>query len=408
MTTTQKPTRGPGVILSLEQALALPSCTERFVQEGWRVIRIESTPRPGARTPGDPNRYAGEDGGDPDRFSYFVPPNLGKEAIALNLKDPRGQALLRQLIVELAVDVFAVNLLPKQYGPLGIDHETLSAAKPDLIWVGLSAQGPEFPTAPGYDPALQAMLGYMDLTGEPDGAPMVCGVPIIDLKASDDAYGRIYKALWHRERFGEGTRIDVSMARASASWLMTKMSLAALGHDPASVTRTGNVHPVFCPVDVFPTADGFLNLAIGNDLQWESFTKLEPFTALARPEYETNAGRRERRDVLIAEIAAITPRFTTDGLSQMCMGARLVHAAILDIHGVMEHPAVAPHLLRTTRPDGEVIPIAPCCNDTPFLAARGGELPYPPRYGEHTDAVLAEIGVGDGEIAAMREDGVIA
>jgi len=398
----------PGVILSLEQALALPSCTERFVQEGWRVIRIEATPRPGQKTPGDPNRYAGEECGDGDRFSYFVPPNLGKEAIALNLKDPRGQELLRKLIVELGVDVFAVNMLPKQYVPLGIDYDTLAAAKPDLIWVGLSAMGPAFPKAPGYDPALQAMLGYMDLTGEPDGAPMVCGVPIIDLKASDDAYGRIYKALWHRERFGEGTRIDVSMARASASWLMTKMSLAALGHDPATVTRTGNVHPVFTPVDVFPTADGYLNLAIGNDLQWESFCKLEPFAALARPEYDTNAGRRERRDALIAEIAAITPRFTTAELSELCMGARLVHAPILDVHQVMEHPAVAPHMLRTTGPDGGSVPIAPCSHDTPHLQQTSGALPYPPHYGEHTDAVLGEIGMGEGEIAAMRGEGVIA
>ncbi len=405
---TTPATDRPGTILSLEQALALPSCTERFVQEGWRVIRIESTPRPGARTPGDPNRYAGEDTGDPDRFSYFVPPNLGKEAIALNLKDERGQALLRRLLVELDVDVFAVNLLPKQYGPLGIDHDTLSAAKPDLIWVGLSAMGPAFPTAPGYDPALQAMLGYMDLTGDPDGPPMVCGVPIIDLKASDDAYGRIYKALWHRERTGEGTRIDVSMARASASWLMTKMSLAALGHDPASVTRTGNVHPVFTPVDVFPTADGYLELAIGNDLQWEGFCKLEPFAALARPEYETNAGRRARRDALIAEIAAITPRFTTAELSELCVGARLVHAPILTVHEVMEHPAVAPHLLSTTGPDGAAIPIAPCSHDTPHLRSCGGQLPYPPHYGEHTDAVLAEAGVGEGELAGYREDGVIA
>jgi itaconate CoA-transferase len=398
----------PGVILALEQALALPYCTQRFVQEGWRVIRIESTPRPGGGNPGDPNRYAGVDYGEPDRRSYFVPPNLGKEAIALNLKDPRGQELLRTLIAELQVDVFAVNMLPKQYVPLGIDFDTLSGVKPDLIWVGLSAHGPEFPVVPGYDPALQAEVGYQELTGEPDRAPMVCGVPVIDLKAGDEAYARIYKALWQRERTGAGERIDVSMLRASASWLVTKMSLEALGHDPASVTRTGNLHPIFTPVDVFPTSDGYISLAVGNDLQWKAMASLAPFTGLDRPEFETNSGRRERREALCAEIAQITRGIDTAALMKLFASARLIHARILEIPEVMGHPAIAPHLLRTTRPDGEVVPIAPNSHDTAHMAAQGGELPYPPRYGEQTDAVLGEAGVGAADIAALRADGVVA
>ena len=396
----------PGVILALEQALALPYCTQRFVQEGWRVIRIESTPRPGARNPGDPNRYAGV--GEGDRRSYFVPPNLGKEAITLNLKEEGGRGLLKRLLVELEVDVFAVNLLPKQYEPLGIDYETLSAARPGLIWVGLSAQGPDFPVAPGYDPAIQANVGYMHLTGDPDGPPMVCGVPVIDLKAGDEAYARIYKALWQRERTGEGARIDVSMMRSSAQWLLTKTSLAALGHDPNTVTRTGNVHPIFTPVDVFPTADGFINLAVGNDLQWESLTRLEPFTHLARDEFTTNADRRERREALGAEIAEVTRQHTTDALAEMFLSARLIHARILDIPGVMAHPAVAPHLLRTRTPDGTPVPIAPNSHDTGFLADHGPELPFPATYGEDTDAVLAEAGLSGEEIGSLREEGVVA
>ncbi len=395
----------PGVILALEQALALPYCTQRFVQEGWRVIRIESTPRPGGGNPGDPNRYAGV--GEGDRRSYFVPPNLGKEAITLNLKEEGGRGLLKRLLVELEVDVFAVNLLPKQYEPLGIDYETLSAARPGLIWVGLSAQGPDFPVAPGYDPAIQANVGYMHLTGDPDGPPMVCGVPVIDLKAGDEAYARIYKALWQRERTGEGARIDVSMMRSSAQWLLTKTSLAALGHDPNTVTRTGNVHPIFTPVDVFPTADGYINLAIGNDLQWESLTRLQPFAHLARDEYRTNAARRERREQLGAEIGEVTRGHTADALSEMFVSARLVHALILDIPQVMEHPTVAPHLLRTRTPDGTEVPIAPNSHDTPYLADNGPELPFPPTYGEHTDAVLEEAGLSAGDIGSLREAGIV-
>jgi itaconate CoA-transferase len=144
-------------ILSMEQALSLPSATLRFAQLGWRVIRIEATG--GAGLPGDPNRYIGARVADDDRRSYFIAPNVGKEAIALNLKEPRGHELLSRLIRELEVDVFCCNTVPSRYQSLGIDPGTLRAARPSLIWAGISAMGPQFPNAPGYDPVLQAMAG---------------------------------------------------------------------------------------------------------------------------------------------------------------------------------------------------------------------------------------------------------
>ena len=137
-------------ILSMEQALSLPYATLRFAQLGWRVIRIESTPS-GEGLPGDPNRYIGGRVADDDRRSYFIAPNVGKEAIALNLKDPQGQEVLKQLIVALDADVFCCNTVPKRYRQLGIDYESLAAVKPDLIWAGISAMGPEYPDAPGYN-----------------------------------------------------------------------------------------------------------------------------------------------------------------------------------------------------------------------------------------------------------------
>ena len=125
-------------VLSMEQALSLPYATLRFAQLGWRVIRIESTPS-GDGLPGDPNRYIGGKVADDDHRSYFIAPNVGKEAVAINLKDPKGQELLRKLIVDLDVDVFCCNTVPKRYKQLGIDYESLSAVKPDLIWAGISA-----------------------------------------------------------------------------------------------------------------------------------------------------------------------------------------------------------------------------------------------------------------------------
>lgn len=115
-------------VLSLEQALSLTYATLRFVQLGWRVIRIESTPS-GSLPPGDPNRYIGDIVADEDRRSYFIAPNVGKEAIALNLKTPRGRELLKRILEELDVDIFCCNTLPSRYHSLGIDYETLKAVK---------------------------------------------------------------------------------------------------------------------------------------------------------------------------------------------------------------------------------------------------------------------------------------
>ena len=184
----------PRTVLSMEQALSLPYATLRFAQLGWRVIRIEPAPS-GRALPGDPNRYIGSQVADHDRRSYFVAPNVGKEAIALDLKDPRGQALLHRMIDELAVDVFCCNTLPSRYAGLGIDYPTLQAIRPQIIWAGISAMGPDFPQVPGYDPVIQAMAGYMELTGDPEGDPMLSGIPLIDLKAGDEVYAGVCLAL---------------------------------------------------------------------------------------------------------------------------------------------------------------------------------------------------------------------
>ena len=205
-------------VLSLEQALSLPSATLRFAQLGWRVIRIEATPT-GAGLPGDPNRYIGARVADDDRRSYFVAPNVGKEAIALNLKDARGQEVLKRLVRTLDADVFCCNTVPSRYQALGIDYATLAAVKPDLIWAGISAMGPEFPNAPGYDPVIQAMAGYMEVTGDPKGPQMLTGIPVIDLNAGDEVYANVMLALLDRHESGHGRQIHVSMLQAAASWL---------------------------------------------------------------------------------------------------------------------------------------------------------------------------------------------
>ncbi|MCK4774026.1 MAG: CoA transferase, partial [Candidatus Krumholzibacteria bacterium] len=262
-------------VLSLEQALSLSYGTLRFVQAGWRVIRLEATPVQGSQTPGDPNRYVGLQLAEPDRRSYFVAPNVGKESIALNLKDDKGRALLHRIVKELPVDVFCANTLPKRYEALGIDFDTLRAMNPNIVWGGISAYGPDYPDTPGYDPALQAKLGYMTLTGDPSGPPTLCGVPVIDLKAGDELFVQVMMALVDQVEDGEGARrVDISMAQAAVSWLHTSLPLVDMGAASSEVKRNGNEHREFVPVNVYPTADGFVYITIGNDTQWRRFTSL--------------------------------------------------------------------------------------------------------------------------------------
>lgn len=391
-------------VLSLEQALALPSATLRFAQLGWRVIRIEATPA-GDALPGDPNRYIGARIADEDRRSYFVAPNVGKEAIALNLKDPRGREVLRRLLVALDVDVFCCNTVPSRYEALGIDYETLAAAKPDLIWAGISAMGPDYPDVPGYDPVIQAMCGYMELTGDPAGPPMLTGVPVVDLKAGDEVYANVMLALVERAETGRGARIDVSMLQAAASWLITTLPLLDFDCRADEVTRAGNEHRKFIPTNVYPTADGFVYLAIGSDAQWRRLTDLPRFASVANEARKTNEGRHRERARIHADIAAVTREAPAAEIAADLKRATIPHAAINDIPRVRALPALASRLTTTTTPAGRTVRMQPMAVDRP--GARTA-LPFPARYGEHTRAVLREAGLGDEEVAALARERVIA
>jgi crotonobetainyl-CoA:carnitine CoA-transferase CaiB-like acyl-CoA transferase len=401
-------------VLSLEQALSLSYATQRFVHLGWRVIRIEATPSVGARMdsrttlPGDPNRYVGKAAGSVDRRAYFIGPNVGKEAIALNLKEPEGRDLLKRLIEKLPVDIFACNTLPRRYEELGIDYETLSAVRPSLVWAGLSAMGPEYPDAPGYDPALQALAGYMDLTGDPNGPPTLCGVPFVDLKAGDEVFANVCLALAERERTGKGSRIDVSMLQAAASWLVTTIPLLDLGYEPAEVRRSGSEHREFVPVNVYPTADGYAYLAIGNDVQWSRLTSVDGFGGLASTARVTNEGRRQERESIHREIGAITRRVKTQMLVDLLSSKGLVIAPIHTVPQAIEYPAIRDTLLETKTPTGAKVRLPPPSVECEHLAAHGRRLAYAPAYAEHTDTVLQEIGTKPDEITRLRNCGTIA
>jgi crotonobetainyl-CoA:carnitine CoA-transferase CaiB-like acyl-CoA transferase len=390
-------------VLSMEQALSMPYATLRFVQLGWRVIRIEAL---GADKglPGDPNRYIGSRVADDDRRSYYVAPNVGKEAIALNLKTTEGRAVLKRLIGALEADVFCCNTLPERYASLGIDYATLSAVKPDLIWAGISALGPQYPEVPGYDPVIQSMAGYVELTGEPGGTPVLCGVPVIDLKAGDEVYANVLLALAERAETGRGREIHVSMLQAAASWLITTLPLLDFNCEPWEVARAGNEHRKFVPTNVYPTSDGFFYMAIGSDVQWRRLTELSRFRALATEERRTNEGRIRDRADLKREITAITAIAATEVILADLRAATIPHARINSVASVRELAALRERLTTTVMPGGRRVRMQPMAVDLPNASR---EFAFPPKYGEHTHPLLHEAGFSDDECSALASAGVI-
>ncbi len=391
-------------VLSLEQALSMPYATLRFVQLGWRVIRIEALGS-GKGLPGDPNRYIGARVADDDRRSYYVAPNVGKEAIALNLKSAEGRDVLKRLVRELNADVFCCNTVPERYRPLGIDYETLSAVKPDLIWAGISALGPEYPEVPGYDPVIQAMAGYVELTGDPNGTPVLCGVPVIDLKAGDEVYANVLLALAERAETGRGREIHVSMLQAAASWLITTLPLIDFDCEPWEVTRAGNEHRKFVPTNVYPAHDGFFYMAIGSDVQWRRLTALPRFASLGNEERLTNEGRVRDRRNLQRDIAAVTATMSTEEIMADLRTATIPHARINGVAAVRDLAALRDRLTQTQMPGGKRVRMQPMAVDLPGVSR---EFSFPPKYGEHTRPVLREAGFSDDECRALAAAGAIA
>ncbi len=381
----------------------MPYATLRFAQLGWRVIRIEALGA-GKGLPGDPNRYIGTRVADDDRRSYYIAPNVGKEAIALNLKSAEGREVLKRLVRELEVDIFCCNTVPERYKPLGIDYATLSAAKPDLIWAGISALGPEYPEVPGYDPVIQAMAGYVELTGDPDGTPVLCGVPVIDLKAGDEVYANVMLALAERAESGRGREIHVSMLQAAASWLITTLPLVDFDCEPWEITRAGNEHRKFVPTNVYPARDGFFYMAIGSDAQWQRLAALPRFGSLASEARRTNEGRVRGRVELQRDIAQVTARHALEDIMADLRAATIPHARINGVKAVRDLEALRERLTATVMPGGKRIRMQPMAVD---LAEGRRELAFPPRYGEHTRPVLREAGYSDAECRALAAAGVI-
>jgi crotonobetainyl-CoA:carnitine CoA-transferase CaiB-like acyl-CoA transferase len=384
-------------VLSLEQATTLPYLTLHLAEEGMRVIRVENPPR------GDPNRWVGANVlSEEGMNAYFLPNNAGKEAITLNLGCEEGRAILRALITQLPVDIFTTNQRPKDYTKLGIDYETLSALKPDLIWVGITGFGPDRNEA-AYDPILQARAGFMDLTGEPDEAPMVFGLPMVDLGAGEHAYGQVMRALYLREKTHRGARVDISMFASAVSWMVSPVMLTTSFNQ--NVERRGTTHQFFAPVSVYPTKDGLLYLAVGNDKQWESLTATAEFASLAREEYARNAGRITDAKALNAALSEIIRKRDTDAWLELFNALGVPVSRVSTIRQVVQDESVRANMISATDtktrttiqlPAPVVIPEA--------LRERNLTMSFPPRLGQDNAEIYGSLGYDVGD---LRAHGVI-
>jgi crotonobetainyl-CoA:carnitine CoA-transferase CaiB-like acyl-CoA transferase len=388
-------------VLSLEQATVLPYLSYRLSLDGAKVIRMEHP------VYGDPNRRVGENRLNEDRmYTYFLAINCNKQAITLDLGAPEGHEIFKKLLVELNVDIFATNQLPRNYKKLGIDYETVKAIKKDIIWVGLTGFGPDSNEG-AYDPILQARSGLMDLTGDKNGPPYVLGVPLPDMGTSEHAYGLIMKALFKRAMTGEGTRIDLSMFQSTVSWMTVPITQTKSFNK--TITRRGNTHEFFAPVSVYKTKDSYAYIAVGNDIQWEKMLRIEGFSALAKPEYGRNEGRIKDVDNLNKAIEEATQKYTTDGLIALFTSATIPISKVNAIGDVLEDPYMKDEILTSTDPKtGTTIYLAPPPFTNNYIKSMGRKLPFPPRFGEQNEEIYGKtLGYSKDKLEELKTKGII-
>ncbi|MFF9606711.1 CaiB/BaiF CoA transferase family protein [Streptomyces sp. NPDC014684] len=386
-------------VVAVEQAVSAPFATRQLADLGARVVKVERV---------DGGDFArGYDTAAGGLASHFVWCNRGKESIALDLKDPRGMAVVRRLVAE--ADVFVQNLAHGAAARLGLDAATLCATHPRLIAVDISGYGGSGPYADkrAYDMLVQCEAGLVSVTGTP-GQPVKAGIPAADIAAAMYAFSGVLAALVRRGVTGRGGPVEVSMLEALAEWMGHPLHHAMHGGEPPA--RTGLAHAVIAPYDAYPTADGGrVLLSVQNDREWRRLAE----QVLNRPElgtdpdFATNAARvanRARTDELVArELAALGADEALDLLER----AGIACARLRDLHELAGHPQLAARdrWRQVGTPAGPLKALLPPLTLPGGEEARMGDVPA---LGQHTEPLLRAVGMTDGEIAALRRDGVVA
>lgn len=417
-TTSTAPGALAGIrVLDLSRVLAGPWCTQLLADLGADVVKVE---RPGA---GDDTRHWGPpflkdaEGHDTTQASYFTACNRNKRSVTIDMATPEGQQLIRQMALEadVVVENFKVGGL-RQYG---LDHASLRALNPRLIYCSVTGFGQDGPYAEraGYDLMVQAMTGLMSITGhadgEPGGGPLRVGVAVIDLFTGLYASNAILAALHARQRTGEGQHIDMALLDVGMAVLANQAAgFLATGQAPG---RTGNGHPSLAPYQDFPTADGNMLLAIGNDGQFQRFC-----AAAGHPEwaqdarFATNTLRVKHRADLVPALQAVTRTRTTADWITLLEDKAVPCGPINTVAQAFDDPQVRHRGLRVELPrwpegtagDG-VQRIATVASPLRLSATPPVLRRAPPALGQHTDEVLGELGLDAARIAQLRAAGVV-
>ncbi|KRD68070.1 CoA transferase [Ensifer sp. ENS10] len=379
-------------VLELARILAGPWIGQTLADLGADVIKVESPAGDDTRTWGPPF-VAGEDGETLDA-AYFHACNRGKRSVVLDFTTEEGQEAVRRLAAQS--DVLLENFKVGGLTKYGLDYESLKKINPKLIYCSVTGFGQDGPYAhrAGYDYIVQGMSGIMDLTGEPDREPQKIGVAFADIFTGLYGVIAVQAALAQRERTGEGQQIDMALLDCMTGVLANQaLNFLVSGKAPR---RLGNAHPNIAPYQVFPTSDGHLIVAVGNDRQFVKFCALLDRADLATDErYRTNALRVQNRDMLTSELAAETAKIERDTLLKLLEDAGVPGGPINTVADVFADPQIEHRQMRVDTPHpGAAAGTSPGVR-TPirFSAAELALDRGVPRLGEHTEEVLAEIGM---------------
>jgi crotonobetainyl-CoA:carnitine CoA-transferase CaiB-like acyl-CoA transferase len=398
-------------VLDLSRVLAGPWCTQTLADLGADVIKVE---RPGS---GDDTRGWGppflkdREGRDTAESAYYLGTNRNKRSIAVDIAQPAGQALIRELVARC--DVFIENFKVGDMARYGLDATALCALNPALVYCSVTGFGQTGPyrERAGYDYAVQGIGGLMSVTGErddlPGGGPQKVGVAVADLFTGMYATVAILAALRHRDRTGEGQVVDMALLDSQVAMLANLgANYLATGVAPA---RAGNAHQNIVPYQVFEVADGHLILAVGNDSQFAKFCEVAGAAELASdPRFMRNEGRVRHRDMLVPLLATLMTRRTKRDWLNALEAAKVPCGAINNLAEVFADPQVNARGMTVAVDHPLAGSLRLVASPMKLSATPVQYRRAPPLLGEHTDEVLRDLGWSDAQRAALRAHGVIA
>jgi len=414
--TTAPPAALAGIrVLDLSRVLAGPWCTQTLADLGAEVIKVERPPS-ASHAGGDDTRAWGPpylkdtQGRDTSEAAYYLGANRNKRSVTIDLAQAEGQALVRQLAARS--DVLVENFKVGDMARYGLDAARLCAAHPGLVYCSITGFGQTGPyrERAGYDYAVQGLGGLMSVTGErddlPGGGPQKVGVAVADLFTGMYATVAILAALRHRDATGQGQVVDMALLDTQVAMLANLgANYLATGQVPR---RAGNAHQNIVPYQVFEVADGHLILAVGNDGQFQRFCDVAGCAELARdPRFTTNRLRVKHRAELVPLLAErLLQRKRADWLSGL-EAATVPCGPINDLDEVFADPQVQARGMKQAVPHPLSDRLALVASPMKLSATPVQLRRPPPLLGQHTDEVLAELGLDAPARQALRARGVI-